>query len=62
MGHRGIGGCVLTSAEMAKGVHQRIYGPIVCWFRRQHLFTEYNSFFKFLGASKSKSLQRLNHM
>ena len=59
MGHRIISICVLTSAEMAKGVHERIYSPIVCWFRRQHLFTKYNSLFKFLGASKSESLQRL---
>ena len=59
MDHRIIGNCVLTSAKMAKGVHERIYSPIVCRFRRQHLFTKYNSLFKFLGASKSESLQRL---
>jgi len=53
------GNCALTSAKMAKGVHERIYSSIVCWFRRQHLFTNNNGLFKFLGASKSESLQRL---
>jgi hypothetical protein len=44
---------------MAEGVHEGIYSSIVCWFRRQHLFTKNNSLFKFLGPSKSESLQRL---
>ena len=40
-------------------MHERIYGPIICWFRCQYVFAEYNSFFKFLSAGESESLQRL---
>jgi hypothetical protein len=53
------GHCVLTSAKMAKGVHERIYSSIVYWFCCQHFFTKYYSFLKFLGTRKSKSFQRL---
>src|ERR1700761_1784222 len=49
------GHCALTSAKMAKGVHEGIYSPIVYWFCCQYFFTKYNSFLKFLGTRKSKS-------
>ena len=44
---------------MAQSMHECIYGPIICWFRRQYLFAEYNGFIEFLSTGKSESLQRL---
>jgi hypothetical protein len=40
-------------------MHERIYSPIICWFRCKYLFAEYNSLVKFLSAGKSEGLQRL---
>ena len=45
---------------MAKGVHQRIYGPLICGLSRQHFLAQYDGFFKLLGACKSEGFQRLD--